>query len=146
MKIYLSGVMQGSIKGHGIQEQGYRQIITDAIRVMNPDVKIFDPFSAFPNSVEFDDARAKEVLFYMADEAASSDVVIAFLPEASMGTGLEMIRAYDNGKVVISITSLKQNWFIKSVSKIVFSSLDDFCSWVRKTNLAEYIPPSKKLI
>jgi hypothetical protein len=144
MKIYLSGVMQGSIKGHGIQKQGYRQIITDAIRRLHPDAEIFDPFAAFPNSVEFDDARAKEVLFFMADEAASADIVIAYLPEASMGTGLEMIRAYDNGKVVISITSLEKNWFIKSVSKIVFSSLDDFCSWVQKTDLMEYIPPNKK--
>lgn len=143
MKIYLSGVMQGSIKGHGIQEQGYRQIITDAIRVLHPEAEIFDPFAAFPNSVEFDDAQAKEVLFFMADEAASSDIVIAYLPEASMGTGLEMIRAYDNGKAVISITSLEKNWFIKSVSEVVFSSLDDFCGWVRKTDLSELISASR---
>ena len=70
MKIYLSGVMQGSIKGKGIQEQGYRQVISNAIKVLHPNTEIYDPFSIFPNSVEFDDQRAKQTLFAMAEEAA----------------------------------------------------------------------------
>ena len=34
----------------------------------------------------------------MADEAASADIVIAYLPEASMGTALELIRAWGDTK------------------------------------------------
>lgn len=139
MKIYISGVMQGSIKGDGIQEQGYRPIITDGIKVLHPDAEIFDPRAAFPDSPTYDDDRAKEVLFFMADEAASSDIVIAYLPEASMGTALEMIRAYDNGKQVITITSLEKNWFIKSVSAKIFYSLHEFDSWIQQTDLTEWI-------
>jgi hypothetical protein len=139
MKIYISGVMQGSIKGEGIQEQGYRPIITDGIRVLHPDAEIFDPRAAFPDSPSYDDDRAKEALFFMADEAASSDIVIAYLPEASMGTALEMIRAYDNGKTVITITSLEKNWFIKGVSAKIFSSLDEFVSWIEQTDLSRWI-------
>lgn len=142
MKIYISGVMQGSIKGDGIQEQGYRPIIIDSIKVLHPDAEIFDPRAAFPDSPTFDDERAKEVLFFMADEAASSDLVIAYLPEASMGTALEMIRAYDNGKMLITITSLEKNWFIKGVSSKIFSSLDGFVKWVRQTNLEALITQS----
>lgn len=142
MKIYLSGVMQGSIKGQGIQGQGYRQIITDAIKVRHPDDEIYDPFSVFPDSVTFDDQRAKQTLFVLADEAASADIVIAYLPEASMGTALEMTRAYDNGKTIISISTLEKNWFIRAVSAKIFLSLDDFCAWVHQTQLAELIAAS----
>jgi hypothetical protein len=144
MKIYISGVMQGSIKGKGIQGQGYRQVISDAIKINHPNAEIYDPFSVFPNSVEFDDQRAKQTLFAMAEEASSSDIVIAYLPEASMGTALEMVRAYDNGKTIISISPLEENWFILSVSAKIFISLDDFCDWIQHTNLSELIIKSNE--
>ena len=139
MKIYISGVMQGSIKGKGIQGQGYRQIISDAVSVLHPNAEIYDPFSVFPNSVEFDDHKAKEALFLMAEEAAASDILIAYLPEASMGTALEMVRAYDNDKVIISISTLEKNWFIRAVSEKIFVSLDEFCDWVQQRNLSEWV-------
>jgi len=142
MKIYIGGVMQGSKKGHGIQGQGYRQVISDAIKIRHPDAEIFDPILVFPDSVSYDDQRAKKVLFQLADEAASADILIAYLPEASMGTALEMMRAHDHGKTVISISPMKKNWFILAVSAKTFPSLDDFCTWVGRTNLADLIPES----
>ena len=137
MKIFIAGIMQGSMKGDGIQEQRYRQTIHDAIKLRQPDAKIYDPFSVFPDSVDYDDQRSKEVLFLLADEAASADIVIAYLPEASMGTTLEMIRAYDNGKTIISISPMGKNWFIKAVSTKVFPTLDAFLAWMHQTDLAE---------
>jgi len=134
--------MQGSIKGKGIQRQGYRQIISDAIKNRHPNAEIYDPFSVFPDSVEYDDQRSRQVLFLMADEAASADIVIAYLPEASMGTALEMIRAYDNGKSIICISSMEKNWFIRAVSAKIFPSLDDFCAWINQTHLPELISES----
>jgi len=142
MKIFIAGVMQGSKKGQGIQEQGYRQMITDAVRARHPDAKIVDPFSLFPDSVTYGEQRAKQTLFAMADEAASADIVIAFLPEASMGTALEMIRAYDNGKTVLSISTLETNWFIRAVSAKIFLTLEDFCAWIHHGHLAELIAES----
>ena len=144
MKIYLSGVMQGSKRGEGIQGQGYRRVITDAVKIRNPKAEIYDPFSLFPDSVEYDDQRSKQTLFAMADEAAASDVVIAYLPEASMGTALEMVRAFDNGKIIISISTLEKNWFIRAVSAKIFISLDDFCTWVKQTYLSELITDSRE--
>jgi hypothetical protein len=140
MKIYISGVMQGSEKGLGIQGQAYRQVIVDALKIRHPEAEIYDPFSLFPDSVTYDDQRARQTLFEMADEAAAANILIAYLPEASMGTALEMIRAYDNGKTVISITSLEKNWFIRAVSAKIFPSLDDFCAWIAQTHLSELIP------
>ncbi len=137
MKIYISGVMQGSEKGQKIQEQGYRQIISDALKIRHPNAEIYDPFSVFLDAGEYDDQRSKQALFEMAEAAASADFVIAYLPEASMGTALEMIRGYDNGKTIISISTLEKNWFIRAVSAKIFPSLDDFCAWVHQTQLEE---------
>ena len=141
-KIYIAGVMQGSTKGQGIQEQSYRQLIRDVIKTYHPNVEFVDPYSLFPDSVKFDDKRSKQVLFEMAAEAGSSDIVIAYLPEASMGTSLEMIRAYDNGKTIISISPMEKNWLIRAVSTKIFPSLDDFYAWVHKTHLSELIDVS----
>jgi hypothetical protein len=139
MKIYISGVMQGSKEGAGIQKQAYRQVISEAIKLNHPDAHIYDPFSAFPDSVEYDDQKARQTLFLMADEAASADILVAYLPEASMGTALEMVRAYDNGGVIISISTLEKNWFILALSAKVFLSLDDFCAWIRDEGLSDLI-------
>jgi hypothetical protein len=137
MKIYIAGIMQGSMKSHGIQEQDYRQVLRDALSINHPDAEIYDPFLRFPDSVEYDDQRAKEVLFELASEAGSADVVIAFLPKASMGTALEMMRAHDNGKTILSISPMESNWFIKAVSTRIFPTLDEFCSWISRTHLGE---------
>ena len=135
MKIYVAGVMQGSVKGKGIKGQGYREIITEAVKNRYPDAEIIDPYTLYPDSVEYDNQRAKQVLFDCADEAAESDFVIAYLPEASMGTALEMIRAYDNGKIIFTITTMEENWTILSLSTRIFSSLDDFCDWMAAADL-----------
>jgi hypothetical protein len=139
MKVYIAGVMQGSIKGKGIQKQNYRQRIREAVKIHHPDAEIFDPFRRFPDSVEYDNQRARQVLFELAAEAASSDLLIAYLPEASMGTAMEMIRAYDNGKPIISISPMTKNWLILALSKKIFSTLDEFCDWVGQARLSELI-------
>ena len=137
MKIFIAGVMQGSIKGKGIQGQDYRGRICEAVKIPHPDAEIVDPFSLFPDSVEYDDQRAKQVLFKMAAEAASSDILIAYLPEASLGTALEMIRAYDSGSTIISISPMEKNWFIRAVSNKIFPALDDFCNWISQANFLD---------
>jgi hypothetical protein len=139
MKIYISGIMQGSTRSHGIQEQDYRRLLRDAVKIHHPDAEIYDPFLHFPDSVEYDNQRAKEVLFELAAESGTSDVVIAFLPEASMGTALEIIRAYDNGKTILSISPMEKNWFINAVSTKIFPTLDEFFTWINQTDLTKLV-------
>ena len=142
MKIFIAGIMQGSKTGKGIQDQDYRKLISEVIKTHHPEVEILDPFSLFPDSVEYGDQKAREVLFSMASEASSSDLLISYLPEASMGTALEMIRAYDNGKPIICISQMEKNWFVIAVSSKIFFTLEEFLSWVQKGGVAEYIDPS----
>ena len=143
MKIYIAGIMQGSTKDHGIQEQDYRRVLRDALNVHLPEADIYDPFLQYPDSVTYDDQRAKEVLFKLAAEAGSSDVVIAYLPKASMGTALEILRAYDNGKVILCISPMEKNWFINAFATKTFPTLDEFCSWLGQEQLSELINTPK---
>jgi hypothetical protein len=130
MHVFIGGVMQGSNRGQEINDQGYRQIIAGMIKARHPDAEITDPYALFPDGVEFDDDRARQVFFDLVEVAASADVVVAYLPEASMGTALEMVRAHDAGVPVISISPLAKNWFVRFLSRRVFPTLEAFGDWV----------------
>ena len=114
-------------------------MIGNMIKDQFPEVEILDPFALYPDSVDYDDQKAKEVLFSSASKAGDSDLLISYLPEASLGTALEMIRAYDNGKPILCISPMEKNWFINSISSKVFMNLDEFLSWVKMGNLTKYI-------
>ena len=45
------------------------------------------------------------------------DVLLAFVPEASMGTAIEMWEAHQNGRVVLTISPLAHNWAVKFLSR-----------------------------
>ena len=97
MRIFIGGVMQASITGKGIVSQDYRRQIAEALRARWPEIEIIDPFEQHPTSVEYDDARARETLFASLTYAAASDLLIAYVPTASMGTALEMYAAHQRG-------------------------------------------------
>ncbi len=63
----------------------------------------------------------------------ASDCMIAFLPEASMGTAVEMWECNKKGVPVWSITPMKQNWVVKFLSTEIFESLDEFEKYLHVT-------------
>jgi len=139
MRIFIAGIMQGSKKGKGIGSQDYRERICNTILEVHPDIDIVDPFTLFPDSVEYDQERARQVLLELAGEAGKSDAVVAYLPEASMGTALEMIRAFDNNKPVISISPMERNWVIWGLSTLTFRDLNSFEFWVKAGGLEKLL-------
>jgi hypothetical protein len=54
------------------------------------------------------------------------DLLLAYVPEASMGTAIEMWEAYQHGAAVISISPLKHNWAVKFLTHILYPDLEDF--------------------
>jgi hypothetical protein len=135
VRVFVSGVIQGSQQGRDVNDQGYRQAIRRVVEARHPDAEIVDPAALFPDSLEYADDRARQVLFDMAEAAARADVVIAYLSKASMGTALEMVRAYDAGTPVVSISPMTYNWFIRFLSRHVFSTLEAFADWVAEGGL-----------
>jgi nucleoside 2-deoxyribosyltransferase len=126
MRVFLAGVMQASLHGRGIVDQGYRNAIGDALLAKWPDLDVVDPLVLHPNSVEYDDEAARETLFALVTLATTCDLVIAYVPQASMGTALEMNAAYQAGIPVIAISPMRENWVIRAVSDRVFHDLQSF--------------------
>jgi hypothetical protein len=130
MRVFLAGVMQASIPGKGIVDQSYRNAIGEALLAKWPDLDVVDPLVLHPNSVEYDDEAARTTLFALVTLATTCDLVVAYVPQASMGTALEMNAAYQVGIPVIAISPLRENWVIRAVSSRVFPDLDAFLRFI----------------
>jgi hypothetical protein len=131
MRVFIGGVMQASHLGKELYDQTYRDRIAAALRARWPDLEIIDPLLLHPNSVEYDDEAARQTLFAMTDLAAGADVVIAYVPTASMGTALEMYRAYQHGTPVIAISPMAANWVVRALSQRIFTDLDSFLAHIQ---------------
>ncbi len=130
MRIFIAGIMQGSRLDHYIGDQDYRQIIATALLEHHPQVEIVDPNELHPDGVEYDDQRAKTTLLAMADLAARADLVVAYAPQASMGTAIEMWQAFQAGVPLVTISPMAANWVVKHLSSVVLPDLDAFRMWV----------------
>jgi hypothetical protein len=139
MRIFIAGIMQGSREGQGICKQDYRQAITEAILARHPAVEIVDPFVLHPGSVDYDPDDGRRTFFDMADLAAESDLLIAYVPAASMGTAIEMWQAYQAGVPVLTISPMAENWVVKFLSARVFPTMADFTDSITEGGLDEFI-------
>jgi hypothetical protein len=87
---------------------------------------VYDPLADHANSLEYDDLQGRGVFERHNAMCREVDVVIAFVPEASMGTAIEMWEAYQHGRIVVAISPLVHNWVIRFCSHRVFRDLDSF--------------------
>jgi hypothetical protein len=139
MRIFIAGIMQGSREGQGICEQDYRQAITEAILARHPAVEIVDPFVLHPGSVDYDPDDGRRTLLDMAALAAEADLLIAYAPEASMGTAIEIWQAYQAGVPVLTISPMAENWVVKFLSARVFPTMADFIACIAEGGLDEFM-------
>ncbi|MCZ7542631.1 MAG: hypothetical protein M5R40_03410 [Anaerolineae bacterium] len=135
MRVFLSGVMQGSLDVKGVEDQSYRQRLTQALCAWRPDVEVVDPWAIWSDAVDYDMDRAARVLFEEIDLAAQADALVAYLPSASMGTALEMWSAYRAGVPIYTISPLNHNWVVNALSTRVFDSLEAFVAFVQSDGL-----------
>ncbi len=124
---FIAGIMQGSRVELTLHDQSYRARLADLLRTHFPDCRVYDPFANHANSVAYDDEAGRRT-FLMHNRMCGSeaDVVIAFIPEASMGTAIEIWEAHKNGAKVISISPLHLNWAVKFLSDAIYSDLESF--------------------
>ena len=71
-----------------------------------------------------DVARAFKIC---VDAAAESDVVVSYLPEASMGSAVEIHAAHQARKTIIAIAPgrMSENWVVRAYADYKLSSLDE---------------------
>jgi nucleoside 2-deoxyribosyltransferase len=136
MRVFIAGIMQGSRLDRFIDDQDYRLAIAQAILERYPEAEIVDPNELHPNGVEYGDELAKVTLFDMAERAAQADLVVAFVPQASMGTAIEMWQAYRAGVPVVTLSPLAANWVVRHLSSVVLPDLTAFHAWVAEGGLS----------
>jgi hypothetical protein len=125
-RVFIGGVMQASNTGKDLLDQSYRAEIAAALQARWPQTEIIDPLLLHPNSPAYDDAAARETLFAMAELAARSDLVIVYLPVASMGTALEMYMAHQAGVPVLAISPMLTNWVVRALATRLFPAMEAF--------------------
>lgn len=139
LKVFLAGIIQGSIAEERIHEQDYRsrlkQLLSDAL----PDAEVFCPIENHPNSLGYSFSKGRDVFMFLMDKAAEADLLLAFVPEASMGTAIEMWEAFNRGKLVVAISPLKKNWTVKFLSHKLCATLEEFEEFARSGELEEML-------
>jgi len=138
-RVFIAGIMQGSLRENGMLEQNYRQMISAFLQQHVPDIEIVDPGALHPNSVSYNAEDARRTLIDLTQEAGRVDVLIAFVPEASMGTALEMWEAYQHQRPIFTISPLIHNWVVKSLSTQVFADMDSFRAFVASGEFANTV-------
>jgi hypothetical protein len=126
MRVFIAGVMQGSRSDEKVEDQHYRKIITRVLQEHLDGVEIIDPRALHPNSETFGAEQARETFMRMNALAGQVDVLVAFVPQASMGTAIEMWEAFCAGVPVVTISLMTENWVVKLLSSRVLPLLKDF--------------------
>jgi hypothetical protein len=126
MRFFLAGIMQGSHLAAILHHQDYRGHIRRMVETHFPGAEVYDPLADHADSLNYDERRGREVFFHHNQLCREVDVVLAFVPEASMGTAIEMWEAYQNGRAVIAISPLKHNWAVRFLSHEIYDDVDEF--------------------
>jgi hypothetical protein len=125
-RFFLAGIIQGSHRGLEVFDQGYRRRIKDLLSGAFPGCELVCPVEDHPDSVRYGDDLARRTFIENVRKAQQCDAVIVYLPEASMGSGIEMWEARRSGVPIFTVTPLASNWVVRILSSRVFADLDDF--------------------
>jgi hypothetical protein len=131
MRVFLCGIIQGSHPDLAVHKQSYREDLRRLVEEYLPDAEVYCPVSLHPESPSYDDDMASKVLEESVEAAKASDLLIAYVPEASMGSAIELWEAKRAGVKVVSVTPLKDNWVIRYASDVILENLRDLESFLR---------------
>ena len=139
MRIFLAGIMQGSHAEALVHDQEYRARIKRLVEAHFPQADVYDPRADHAESLGYDEATGRRVFFRHNLMCREIDVLLAFLPEASMGTAIQMWEAYQHGAAVIAISPLKHNWAVKFLSHAMYADLEEFETALQSGEVACHI-------
>jgi hypothetical protein len=126
MRLFLAGIMQGSHTGEVLHNQDYRARLRLLLESHLPGADVYDPLADHQQSIDYGYDKGRRVFMEHNRMCGEVDVVVAFVPEASMGTAVEIWEAHRNGRLVVSISPLKHNWAVKFLSDILYADIERF--------------------
>lgn len=138
LTVFLAGIIQGSLPDT-IHKQEYRSEIASLVQTRLPHATVFDPFAEHPDSLAYDPDKGRDVFFDLMDRAGRADIVFAFLPEASMGTAIEIWNAFHYGAVVIAVTPLSENWVVRFLADAIVPDIDALREFLQSGRLEEIL-------
>jgi hypothetical protein len=138
LQFFIAGIIQGSLPDSA-HPQEYRRRIGKMLAAAFPGSSIFDPVEEYPDSIGYDDAKAAGAFFDLMDRAGKTDVLIAFVPEASMGTAIELWNAHHAGAVVVAVSGLRLNWVIRYLSDAVVENMEELALFIENGGLRSLI-------
>lgn len=130
-EIFVAGIIQGSLQDRSIHAQSYRERIVGLLRARLPEVQVYCPIENYPDSLSFSDVVAHSTFLGLMARAAEADVLVAYVPEASMGTAIEMWQAHRSGRLVVAISPMAANWAVRFLSDVLLPDLEAFERFVR---------------
>ena len=139
MRIFLAGIMQGSHVESLLHGQEYRAHVKRLLLKHLPEATVYDPLADHPNSLGYDAPTGRDVFFRHNQMCREVDVLVAVLPEASMGTAIEMWEAYQHGALVVTISPMKHNWAVKYLSHELYADMPEFETALESGRLAARI-------
>ena len=141
MRFFLSGVIQGSITGVGMNDQSYRDVLKGLLRAAFPaPAHTLDcPIELYPDSMGYSFDEGKRAFEDLVALAAGADAIIAYLPAASNGTAIEIWEAAKRDTPIFTISPMVENWVIKFYSTRVFPTMGDFSAFVHSGELAAFM-------
>ena len=138
MRIFLSGIITGSLTGKVLHDQSYRAELRQIIQAALPEAQVRCPWDMHPDAVDYGPEKAREALVAEVQEAAGSDLIVAYIPQASMGTAIEMWEARRQGTPVLAITPLTTNWVVLLLTQRVFPDIAAFADFARSGGLEDF--------
>jgi len=139
MRFFLAGIMQGSHTEAVLHNQDYREHIKKLLEAHFPGAEVYDPLANHSDSIGYDEPTGRQVFMHHNATCGRVEVLLAFLPEASMGTAIEMWEAYRHGAAVITISPMEHNWAVKYLSHALYADVEQFEAALQSGRLARRI-------
>lgn len=132
--VFLAGVIQGSQDGRGIESQNYRDRLKNIFADKIPELNVYCPFENHSASVEYDDEQGRKVFLDHLEMAKNAQLLLAYLPTASLGTSIELWECHKNNVPVIAISPMNHNWVLRFFTDLIFPDIESFESWLTREN------------
>ena len=126
MDVFLAGIIQGSIAEARIHDQQWREAIQRTLCEHLPQANVYCHYSRHPESIRYEMPDIRRTLADGNARAAACDLLVAYVPAASMGTAIEMYEAYRSGAAVVTVSHLAANWVIRAYSHRIVPDLEAF--------------------
>lgn len=149
---FLSGVMGGSgagttnLAGVAVESQDYRASIRAAVLAADSTARVVDPAEVVKlrapelhvdrvPEADFweDDGTVRTMLNEVVALAGQCDVVISYLPTASMGSAVELHAARESGRLIVVVAPnerMRANWVVRAYAHFVFDDIASLGRWL----------------